>query len=183
MALRTPPFASIVASSGDGNPHGFMLDFIDSPGAPEAALWCAVLWRAWEDLLHLKARIRRDAHAFFAGPDFDRIAALTPLKAEAIALIRETARQQATGHSAPVSNFSRKPTHAYQRRSHYLVRHLEYQGEVRPLQEWCRRLRLKPMTVYVRLHRGWSVAEALTGCREPRPEPVMATPLRPGPRD
>ena len=182
MALRTPPFASIVASSGDGNPHGFMLDFIDSPGAPEAALWCAVLWRAWDDLQHPNARIRRDAHAFFAGPDFDRIAALTPLQAEAIALIRETARQQATGHSAPVSKFSRKPTHAYQRRSHYLVRHLEYQGEVRPLQEWCRRLRLKPMTVYVRLHRGWSVAEALTGRREPRPEPATATSSHPTPR-
>jgi len=179
MALRTSPFASIVASSGDGNPHGFMLDFIDSPGAPEAALWCAVLWRAWEDLAHPNARIRRDAHAFFAGPGFDQIAALTQLKAEAIALIRETARQWATGHEAPVSKFSRKPTHAYQRRSHYLVRHLEYQGEVRPLQEWCRRLRLKPITVYVRLHRGWTVAEALTGRREARREPTPAVPAPP----
>jgi len=56
-----------------------MLDFIDSPGAPEAALWCAVLWCAWEDLQHPNARIRRDAGAFFASPDFDRIAALAQL--------------------------------------------------------------------------------------------------------
>lgn len=161
--LRSPRTGVL---SGEGNPHGGMLDFIDSPGTPETALWCAVLWRAWEDLQHPNARIREDAEAFFAGPGFDRIAALTPLKAEAVALIRETARQRATGHEAPVSKFSKKPTRTYQRRSHYLVRHLEYQGEVRPLQDWCRRLRLKPMTVYVRLHRGWTVAEALTGRRE-----------------
>ncbi len=153
-----------------------MLDFTDSPGAPEAALWCAVRWRAWEDLQHPKARIRRDADAFFAGPDFDRIAALAQLDFEAIALIRETARQRATGGDTPVSKFSRKPTHTYQRRSHYRVRHLEYQGEGCPLQEWCRRLRLKPITVYVRLHRGWTVAEVLTGRREPRPELAPTTP-------
>ena len=146
-----------------------MLDFVDSPGVPEAALWCAVLWRAWEDLQHPNARLRRDAETFFAGPGFDRIAALAQVDVEAIALIRETARRRATGHSAPVSNFASKPTHTYQRRAPYLVRHLEYQGEVRPLQDWCRRLRLKPITVYVRLHRGWTVAEALTGRRESRP--------------
>ena len=146
-----------------------MLDFIDSPGVPETALWYAVLWRAWDDLAHPNVRIRRDAEAFFAGPDFDRIAALAQLEVDAIALIRETAQQRVAAHRAPVSNFSRKPTHVYQRRSHYLVRHLEYQGEVRPLQDWCQRLRLKPITVYVRLHRGWTVAEALTGRREARP--------------
>ena len=159
-----------------------MLDFVDSPGAPEAALWCAVLWRAWEDLAHPNVRIRRDAEAFFAGPGFDRIAALTPLKAEVIALIRETARRRAAGHQSPVSKFARKPAHAYDRRSHYLVRHLEYQGEVRPLQDWCRRLRVKPITVYVRLHRGWTVAEALTGQRELRPEPVTTTLSHPASR-
>jgi hypothetical protein len=159
-----------------------MVDFVDSPGLPEAALWCAVLWRAWEDVQHPNARIRRDAEAFFASPDFDRIAVLAQLDTDAIALLRDTARQRAAGHDTPVSKFSRKPLHTSQRRSHYLVRHLEYQGEVRPLQEWCRRLRLKPMTVYVRLHRGWSVAEALTGRRELRPEPAMATPPRPRPR-
>jgi len=107
---------------------------------------------------------------------------LAQLDADAIALIRETARQRTGGHDASVSKFARKPTHAYQRRSHYLLRHLEYQGEVRPLQDWCRRLRLKPTTVYVRLHRGWTVAEALTGRREPRPEPAMATLPRTAPR-
>ena len=164
-----------------GSARDSMLDFIDSPGLPEAALWCAVLWRAWEDLQHPNARIRRDADAFFASPDFDRIVALAQLDADAIALIRETARQRAAGHDTPVSKFSRKLTHAYQRRSHYLVRRLEYQGEVRPLQDWCQRLSLKPMTVYVRLHRGWTVAEALTGRREQRPEPAMATLPRPEP--
>ncbi len=152
-----------------------MLDFLDSPGPPEAALWCAVLWRAWQDLQHPNAPIRHDAEAFFAGPGFDRIAALTRLELDAIALIREAARQRMTGHSAPVSKFSRKPTRTYQRRSHYLVRHLEFQGEVRPLQEWCRRLRLQPITVYVRLHRGWTVAEALTGRREAPSESAPAT--------
>ena len=116
-------------ASGAGNPHGVMLDFADNPGPPEAALWCAVLVRAWEDLQHPNARIRRDVEAFFAGPGFDRIAALTRLEWEAIALIRETARQQATGHSAPVSKFASKSTRTYQRRAHYLVRHLEYQGK------------------------------------------------------
>ena len=120
-----------------------MLDFVDSPGPPEVALWCAVLWQAWADLQHPNARIRRDAETFFAGPGLDRIAASTQLEPEAIALIRETARQRATGHSAPVSKFARKPTRTYQRRAHYLVRHLEFQGEVRPLREWCRRLRLQ----------------------------------------
>ena len=154
-----------------------MLDFTDSPGAPEAALlWCAVLWRAWDDLQHPNMRIRRDADAFFASPGFDRIAALAPLDSGAIALIRETVQQRAMGHDTRVSKFARKPTHAYQQRSHYLVRHLAYQGEVRPLQEGCRRLRLKPMTVYVRLHRGWTVAEALSGRREARLEPVTAMP-------
>ena len=151
-----------------------MLDFIDSPGAPETALWCAVLWRAWEDLQHPNAHLRRDADAFFASPDFDRIAVLAQLDADTIALIRETARQRTGGHDAPVSKFARKPLHTYQRRSHYLLRHLEYEGEVRPLQDWCRRLRLKPTTVYVRLHRGWTVAEALTGRRESRPGPATA---------
>ena len=159
-----------------------MLDFIDSPGAPEAALWCAVLERAWEDLQHPNARIRRDAEPFFAGPGFDQITALARLEVEVIALLRETARQRATGHESPVSKFARKPTRTYQRRAHYLVRDLEYQGEVRPLQEWCRRLRLKPMTVYVRLHRGWTVAEALTGRQESQPESTTTTPpsLAPG---
>ena len=100
---------------------------------------------------------------------------MAQLDADAIALIRDTARQRTGGHDAPVSKFARKPTHAYQRRSHYLLRHLEYQGEVRPLQDWCQRLRLKPTTVYVRLHRGWTVAEALTGRRESRLEPASAT--------
>ena len=159
-----------------------MLDFVDSPGLPEAALWCAVLWRAWEDLQHPNARIRRDAGAFFAGPDFDRIAVLAQLDADAIALIRDTARQRTGGHDALVSKFARKPLHTYQRHSHYLLRHLEYQGEVRPLQDWCRRLRLKPTTVYVRLHRGWTVAEALTGCRQSRSDLAMATPPHPGPQ-
>ena len=153
-----------------------MLDFLDSPGPPEAALWCAVLWRAWQDLQHPNARIRHDAEAFFVGPDVDRIAALIPLEWQAIALIREAARQQATGGGAPVSKFSRKPTRTYQRRCHYVVRHLEFEGEVRPLQEWCRRLRLNPITVYVRLHRGWTVTEALTGRREAPPASVPATP-------
>ncbi|HYQ91606.1 MAG TPA: hypothetical protein VES89_05905, partial [Candidatus Competibacteraceae bacterium] len=139
-----------------------------------AALWCAVLWQAWQDLQHPNAHIRQDAEAFFAGSDFDRLAALTPLEPETIALIRETAQRRATGGGAPVSKFSRKPTRTYQRRSHYRVRHLEFQGEVRPLREWCRRLRLKPMTVYVRLHRGWTVAEALTGRRESHAEPATA---------
>ena len=154
---------------------GGMLDFIDNPGPPEAALWCAVLWRAWDDLPHPNARIRQDAEAFFAGPGLDRIAVSAQLDAGAIALIREAARQRATGHDSPVSKFSKKPTRTYQRRSHYLVRHLEFQGEVRPLQEWCRRLRLQPMTVYVRLHRGWTVAEALTGRREAPSESAPAT--------
>ena len=69
----------------------------------------------------------------------------------------------------------------YKRRSHYLVRHLEYQGEVHLLQDWCRRLRLKPIIVYVRLHRGWTVAEALTGRREPRLGPATVTPPHPAP--
>ena len=171
-----------MVSFGEGIYHGFMLDFIDSPDTPEAALWCAVLWRAWEDLAHPKARIRRDAEAFFAGPGFDRIAALTRLECEAIARIRETARRRAMGHEAPVSKFSRKPTRAYQRHSHYQVCHLEFQGEVRPLQEWCRRLRVKPITVYVRLHLGWPVAESLTGQREARSEPAKAMSSRPAPR-
>ena len=110
-----------------------MLDVIDSPGPPEAALWCAVLWQAWQDLQHPNARIRQDAEAFFAGPDLDRIAALTQLEWEAITLIRETARQRATGHYVPVSKFARKPTRTYQRRAHYLVRHLEFKVKVRPL--------------------------------------------------
>jgi len=152
-----------------------MLDFVDSPGLPEAALWCAVLWRAWEDLQHPNARLRRDADAFFASPAFDRIAVLAQLDFEAIALIRETARQRMGGRDAPLSKFARKPLHTYQQRSHYLVRQLEYQGEVQPLQDWCRQLCLKPTTVYVRLHRGWTVAEALTGRRESRPEPATAT--------
>ena len=118
----------------------------------------------------------------FAGPDFDRIAALPPLDSGVIALIREAARRRATDHEVLVSKFARKPTHAYQRRSHYLVRDLEYQGEVRPLREWCRRLRLKPMTVYVRLHHGWTVAEALSGRRESPPESAMATPSHSTPR-
>ena len=107
-----------------------MLDFVDSPGLPEMALWCAVLWRAWEDLQHPNAHLRRDADAFFASPDFDRIVALAQLDADAIALIRDTARQRAGGHDAPVSKFARKPTHAYQRRSHYLVRQLGSVTEV-----------------------------------------------------
>ena len=139
-----------------------MLDFVDSPGLPEAALWCTVIWRAWEDLQHPNARIRRDADAFFASPDFDRIAALAQLDADAIALIRDTARQRAGGNDAPVSRFSRKPIHTYRRRSHYLVRQLEYQGEVRPLQDWCQRLSLKPITVYVRLPYHLSVSHDLT---------------------
>ena len=158
-----------------------MLDLIDSPGLPETALWCAVLWRAWEDLQHPNARIRRDAGAFFASPDFDRIAALAQLDTGVIAVLRAAAQQRVAGDDAPVSRFSRKPIHTYQRRSPYLVRLLEYQGEVRPLQDWCRRLSLKPITVYVRLHRGWTVAEALTGRREPQPKPT-ATPLHPTPR-
>ena len=181
MALRLFNSPRAGVSPDDGNPHGFMLGFLDSPGAPEVALWCAVLWRAWDDLQHPNARIRRDAEAFFASPGFDRIAALTRLEGEAIALIRETARQRATGNHPPVSKFSRKPTRAYQRRSHYLVRHLEFQGEVRPLQEWCRRLRLKPITVYVRLHRGWTVAEALTGRRESKAAPATTMPSHPAP--
>ena len=155
-----------------------MLDLIDSPSLPETALWCAVLWRAWEDLQHPNGRIRRDAGAFFASPDFDRIAALAQFDPGVIALLREAARQWATGQEKPVSKFSRKPTQTYQRRSQYLVRLLEYQGEVRPLQDWCKRLSLNPITVYVRLHRGWTVAEALTGRRQPRPEPAPATPPR-----
>src|SRR5512143_563442 len=170
-----------MALSRHENPHGFMLDVVDGPGAPEAALWCAVLWRAWEDLQHPNARIRRDAEAFFAGPAFDRIAALTRLELDAIALIREAARQRTTDRATPVSKFSRKPARTYQRRAHYLVRHLEFQGEVRPLQEWCRRLRVKPITVYVWLHRGWTVAEALTGRREAPPVPAaaMSSPMAP----
>ena len=81
----------------------------------------------------------------------------------------------------PVFRFSRKRNHTDQRHSHYLVRYLEYQGEVRPLQERCRRLRLKPIIVYVRLHRGWTVVEALTGRRELRPGPATVTPPRPAP--
>jgi hypothetical protein len=153
-----------------------MLDSADSPGPPEAALWGAVLWQAWADLQHPNARIRQDAEVFFAGPDVDRIAALALLEAEAIALIREAAWQRATGHHPSVSKFARKPTRAYQRRAHYVVRHLEFEGETQPLQEWCRRLRLKPMTVYVRLHRGWTVAEALTGRREAPPASAPVTP-------
>ena len=159
-----------------------MLDFVESPGPPEVALWCAVLWRAWDDLQHPNARLRRDAEAFFAGLDFDRIAALAHLDADTIALIRETARRQATGRGTAVSKFAKKPTRTYQRRAHYLVRHLEFQGEVRPLQEWCRRLRLNPITVYVRLHRGWTVAEALTGRRESQAEAATTRSLPPAPR-
>jgi hypothetical protein len=149
-----------------------MLDFVDSPGVPEVALWCAVLWRAWEDLQHPNSRVRQDAYAFFAGRDFDRIASWALLDPGTTTVIRDAARQQATGNDSLVSKFSRKPIHPYRRRSQYLVRLLEYQGEVRPLQEWCKRLSLNPMTVYVRLHRGWTVAEALTGCRQQPPERV-----------
>ena len=126
------------------------------------------------DLPHPNARLRQDAEAFFAGPGFNRIAALAQLDADAIALIREAARQYATGRGTAVSKFAKKPNRTYQRRAHDVVRHLEYQGEVRTLQEWCRRLRLKPMTIYVRLHRGWSVAEALTGRRESHAKPATA---------
>jgi hypothetical protein len=94
-----------------------MLDFADSPGPPEAALWGAVLWQAWADLQHPNARIRRDAEAFFAGPGFDRLVALALLEADAIALIREAARQRALGHDPPVSKFARKPTRTYQQRA------------------------------------------------------------------
>ena len=165
-----------------GSARDSMLDFIDSSDAPEAALWCAVLWRAWEDLRHSNGRIRQDAGAFFASRDFDWIASLARLDAGTTAVLYDAARQRAAGNDTPVSKFSRKPIHTYRRRSHYLVRQLEYQGEVRPLQDWCQRLSLKPITVHVRLHRGWMVAEALTGRREPRPEPATATPPRPAPR-
>jgi hypothetical protein len=111
------------------------LDVNDSPGPPEAALWGAVLWQAWADLQHPSARLRQDTEAFFAGPDIDRIAALTQLEWDAIALIREAAHQRATGSDTPVSNFSRKPTHPYQRRSPARARPREYPGEVGPRRE------------------------------------------------
>jgi hypothetical protein len=159
-----------------------MLDFVGSQGLPESALWCAVLWRAWEDLQHHNGRIKQDACAFFAGRNFDRVASLALLNAGIAAIIREAAQQRAAGEETPVSRFSRKPIHTYQRRSQYLIRLLEHQGEVRPLQEWCKRLGLNPITVYVRLHRGWTVAEALTGRRESPPEMAVKSctlPLEP----
>lgn len=48
---------------------------------------------------------------------------------------------------------------------------LTYNNETKTVVEWARSLKFKPMTLYVRLHYGWSVEDALSiplGVRRPR---------------
>lgn len=125
-----------------------------NPQSPERALFLAVLVQALSDATSPTDSVyRQHARLFLEGEAVALVAGLAGIPPELLPVLRDWRTWRPPGKPAPPNRPRR------QRRPGPVM--LEAAGIALSIADWARRTGLNPETVYARLYRGWTPAQAL----------------------